>query len=255
MGVFDLFSKDGREQRSRQKNAARAVDKYAQSPDRMKALQSLRDDGSPDALYGLFRRFGMMYDKTIEDEQEKEWVFETLAEKGGAVLQPLKRYLASAESISWPLRLLDKIVATKDEQLDVVAEELGRHEPGYERDPTKKIQLLNHLTGIKSPRVAPLVVPYLDDMDEGVRYAAVETLLRQVDEAAVREPLIAHFVSPKEDSLRIRIRIADGLAELAWTLGDRRAEVEKWLPDAFEIEPRDARAKDARIKRKPGPKE
>src|SRR5256714_10965400 len=107
MGFLDRFSKDGRDQRSREKNAARAINKYAQSPDRMKALQSLRDDGTTDALYGMMRRFGMMYDKTIEDEQEKEWVFEVLVEKGAAVLPALKKYMFGADSISWPLRLLD----------------------------------------------------------------------------------------------------------------------------------------------------
>jgi len=60
MGVFNLFSKEGREQRARDRNVKRAVNKYAQSPDRMKALQALGDDGSPEAIYGLLRRFGMM---------------------------------------------------------------------------------------------------------------------------------------------------------------------------------------------------
>jgi hypothetical protein len=258
MGVFDLFSKDNREQRARQKNVERAVNKYAQSPDRMKALQSLRDDGSPEALYGLIRRFGMMYDKTIEDEQEKEWVFEMLVEKGAAVLGPLKRYLVTADSISWPLRLLDKVVATREEQIDVIAEALVRHEPGYERDPTKKIQLLNHLGGIKHLRVLALATPYLQDMDEGVRYAAVEAILHQEDEETARGPLLDQFLSDKEDSLRLRIQIADGFAQRGWSLGDRRAAVEKLLPDAFQLEPRDPRAKDAsssRIKRKAGAKE
>src|SRR6188472_1854818 len=149
MGMFDLFSKDGREQRARASNIAAAVNKYKQSPDRMKAMQALRDDGSPEALYGLIRRFGMMYDKTIEDEQEKEWVFEMLVGKGGVVLEPLKKYMLSADSISWPLRLLDKIVDTKEERIDVITQVLERHEPGYERDPTKKIQLLNHLGSLK----------------------------------------------------------------------------------------------------------
>lgn len=250
MGVFDFFSKDGRDLRAREKNVKIAVNKYKQSPDRLKALQSLRDDGSPEALYGLLRRFGMMYDKTIEDEQEKEWVFEVLVEKGGVVLGPLKRYLAAADSISWPLRLLEKVVATKEEQIDVIAEVLARHEPGYERDPTKKIQLISHLAGIKHARVSPLVVPYLTDMDEGVRYTAVETLLRQGDLAVTREPLLEHFVSEKEESLRLRIRIAEGFADLGWSLGDKRAEVEKRLPESFQIEPRDPRAQDARIKKK-----
>jgi len=247
MGVLDFFSKDGRDERARQKNAARAINKYAQSPDRMKAFQGLRDDGSDEALYALMKRFGMRYDKTIEDEQEKEWVFEVLVEKGATVLPALKRYLESADSISWPLRLLDKVVATKDEQIDVVAAALERHEPGYERDPTKKVQLLSHISGFKNARVATLAVPYLADMDEGVRYAAVDAMLRQADEATCRAPLIDHFVSPTEESLRLRIRLADGFAELGWPVGDKRAEVEKRLPDAFQIE---GRAADARITRK-----
>src|SRR5213082_3292535 len=117
MGLFDVFSKE----RTRDRNASRAINKYSQSPDRMKALQALAADGSPEALYALLRRFGMMYDKTIDDEQEKDWVFETLVSKGGVVLDPLKKYLLAADSISWPLRLLDKIVATKDEVIDVIA--------------------------------------------------------------------------------------------------------------------------------------
>src|SRR3954467_10405151 len=102
MGFLDRFSKDGRDQRSREKNASRAVNKYAQSPDRMKALQALRDDGSPEAIYGMLRRFGMMYDKTIEDEQEKDWVFEVLAEKGASIIPSIKKYLFTADSVSWP---------------------------------------------------------------------------------------------------------------------------------------------------------
>jgi hypothetical protein len=255
MGVMDLFSKDGREQRAREKNIKSATNKFAQSPDRMKALQSLRDDGSPDAFYGMLRRFGMMYDKSIEDEQEKEWVFDTLVVKGGVVLGPLKKYLQTADSISWPLRLLEKVVATKEEQIDVIAEVLARHEPGYERDPTKKIQLINHLGGLKQERVAPLCVPYLEDMDEGVRYAAAETLLRQGDESTARLPLLDHFVSSGEDSLRIRILMAEGFVERGWTVTEKRAEVQKLLPDAYQI---DAPAKDTgavRLKKKSGAKE
>jgi hypothetical protein len=244
MGLLDIFSKE----RTRERNAGRALNKYAQSPDRMKALQALASDGSPEALYGMLRRFGMLYDKTIDDEQEKEWVFETLVAKGGVVLDPLKKYLLSADSVSWPLRLLDKVVATKDEVIDVIAYAMSRHEPGYERDPTKKIQLLNHLAGLKNPRVPALVVPYLADMDEGVRYAAAEALLRQEDEAAASAPLLDLFASDAEESKRVRIRIADGFAQLGWTLGDKRAAIEKHLPETFQIE---ARGKEpARIMKK-----
>jgi HEAT repeat protein len=87
-------------------------------------------------------------------------------------------------------------------------------------------------------------------MDEGVRYAAAEALLKQGEEAPAREPLLDLFA--KEESLRLRIRIADGLAELGWPVADRRADVEKVLPESFQIE---ARGADVRIKKKPGAKE
>ena len=244
MGVFDLFSKDGRQQRARDRNISRAVNKYAQSPDRMKALQALRDDGSPEALYGMLRRFGMMYDKTIEDEQEKDWVFEVLLEKGAAIVPPIKKYLFTADSVSWPLRLLDR-VAGKEEELEVIKAVLERHEPGYERDPTKKIQLLNHLAAVKDERVPPLIVPYLADMDEGVRYAAAEALLRHKNEEIAREPLLQQFISDSEDSLRIRIQIAEGFADLGWLVKGHRGEVEKKLPEQYQLD------RDGHIKKKP----
>jgi HEAT repeat protein len=248
MGVFDLFKREGRQNRARDRNIKSAVDKYKQSPDRLKALQALRDDGSVDALYGLMRRFGMMYDKTIEDEQEKEWVFEVLVEKGETVLPALKKYLFSAESISWPLRLLDK-VANHEQEIDVITEVLARHEPGYERDPTKKIQLLNHLAAFKDARVPPLLVPYLGDMDEGVRYAAVEALTRQGNEDIAREPLLQQLVSESEESLRIRIQIADGFADLGWRVHGYREAAEKRLPEQFQLD------RDGHVKKKPQAKE
>jgi hypothetical protein len=235
MGFLDLFSKQGRTERARASNIKGAVNKYAQSADRFRNLQALRDDGSEEAIYGLLRRFGMMYDKTIEDEQEKDWVFEVLAEKGPTILPSLKKYLVAAESISWPLRLLDK-VADREVELATLQEILERHEPGYERDPTKKIQLLNHLGALKDKRVPPLAAPYLADMDEGVRYAAVEALVRQGDEAAASGALLEQLTKADEDSLRIRLQIAEGFAELGWAVpADRREAVLKFLPDAFKL--------------------
>ena len=79
MGLFDIFlSKDERIVKMREKNIARGTDKYKQSPDRLRALELLLEDGSEDALYGILRRFGVKHDKSIDDEQEKEWVCRVL---------------------------------------------------------------------------------------------------------------------------------------------------------------------------------
>jgi hypothetical protein len=244
MGLLDLFSKDKRDQRTRTKNMERAVNKYIQSMDRMKALDSLAADGSDEALYGLMRRFGVQCHKTIEDEQEKDWVFETLVSMGNKVLPAVRRYLLAADSIAWPLRVLDKI-ATKEEEMAALEEVLAKHEPGYERDPTKKIQLLGHLGQLKHERAAALVVPYLKDMDEGVRFAAVEALLRQKKEEVAREPLLELFTSDAEESLRIRLRICEGFAELGWRVHGHRGGVEKKLPEAYQLD------REGHVKKKP----
>lgn len=244
MGIFGFLSKEGRDRRNLEGNVKRAVNKYAQSPDRYKALQALVENGSPDAIYGAIRRFGMMYDKSIEDEQEKEWLFDALVEKGAAIIPQVERYLQSADSISWPLRLLGK-VAAKEHELDVLKRILLRHEPGYERDPTKKIQLLNHLAALKAEEAAALCAPYLGDMDEGVRYAAAEALTRLGREDVAREPLIEHFVADSEESLRVRLQIAEGFVDRGWLVNSHRPAFDKKLPDQFSID------REGRLKKKP----
>ncbi len=236
MGLLDIFSKEKREERARTSNIQRAINKYAQTGDRYRAMEALAVEGSDEALYGLTRRFGMMYDKSIEDEQEKVWVFDTLVSKGETALPAVKRYLIAAESASWPLRVLQKIVPDKETELDIVAEALARHEPGYERDPTKKIQLIRHLAPLKHPRVPELVLPYLGDMDEGVRFASVETLLAVKNEEAARDKMLELFVSDGEESLRLRIRIAEGFADLGWLVQGHRGGVQKKLPDGFQLD-------------------
>src|SRR5436853_768952 len=78
VGIFDFLS--GGKGGAVQKTVARANNKNAQSVDRFRALEQLRDDGSDEAIAGLLRRFSFNYDKSIEDEQEKEWVHDTIIE-------------------------------------------------------------------------------------------------------------------------------------------------------------------------------
>ena len=243
MGLFDLLSKEGRKAGALKRNLARAVNKDAQSADRMRALEILNDDASEEAMYGLLRRFSFVYDKTIEDEQEKHWVESALIDMGEGVLPMLRKYLLDADSISWPLRVLDK-VAPPDQIFEIINELVERNEPGYVRDPSKKIQMLTYMGEHREPRISDLLVPYLEDMDEGVRFTTVESLVRQKSEAVAREPLLKHFIKPEEESGRIKIRIAEGFADLGWEVKGFRGTVEKLLPDQFLVDGK------GRIKRK-----
>jgi HEAT repeat protein len=248
MGLFDLFSKGNRSERSLKRYAVKAIHKHIQSADRLRALEELYragQEGNEEATYALLRRFSFVYDKTIEDEQEKDWAYDAVVSLGEKALGPVRRYLKSAESISWPLRILEK-VATREEIFKTLRELLEQHEPGYERDPSVKQQLLGFVADLKDPEGVALIAPYFEDMDETVRFTAVEALLKLKDPAA-REPLCAQFVSEKEDSLRIRVRIADGFADLGWDVVGFRGTFEKLLPDSFFLD------KAGKVKRKARP--
>ena len=105
--VFGLFSKEKALKRAMDKT----VNKHAQSADRWAAMEKLRNDGSEEALFALCRRLSFNYDKTIEDEQEKQWVYETLTSKGPDAVAPLLRYMKQADSIAYPLRIRDTVPA------------------------------------------------------------------------------------------------------------------------------------------------
>jgi HEAT repeat protein len=232
MGLKDLFSSEGRAARSLAKHISRAKNKDAQSVDRMSSLEALRDaaEDSPEAVAGLLSRFTIRYDKTIEDEQEKEFVAEELTRLGAKILPPLQSHLRNAESISWGLKLLHD-VADKDSTWPILADLCERNDNTYTRDPSKKIQLLNYLGDQDDRRCGEALVPYLEDMDEGVRFTAVESLLRHKEPEYARAPLLALLTNEKEESRRIKRRIVDGFADLAWDVKGFSGTVEKMLAD------------------------
>jgi HEAT repeat protein len=220
--VFGLFSKE----RSLQRAMDRAANKHAQSPDRFAAMEKLRQDGSEDALHALCRRFGFNYDKTIEDEQEKQWVYETLCAAGGAALEPLRRYMRSAASVAYPLRVLEKI-ATTEQALALIDELLANEQPGYTRDPSRRIQIIDWLADYAAAPPAEVnrrVQPYLADYDENVRYAAIQAVAVRPT-PSIEEPLCAALVREGEESKRIRLRIAEVLCEAKLDTGGYKGAI------------------------------
>lgn len=230
MGLTDLFSKEARRASNLKRTIARASDKHAQSGDRFAALETLRTDGSPEAILGMLRRFSLTYDKSIEDEQEKEWVYQALSELGGKVLPELRRYMRESETLGWALKLLEQI-AHGDSLRTTLRELCAQNDNSYVRDPGKKMQLVHFMGDHKDPDIAALLVPYLEDIDEGVRFKAVEALLAQGHSDAVLGPIVKLLLSKTEESRRIKVRIVEGLAEAGWPITERVSEVDGALSD------------------------
>ena len=215
---------------SKERGLRRAMDKvmnkHAQSVDRFAAMEKLGKDGSEDALYALTKRFSFKYDKTIEDQQEKQWVVDTLVSKGQASLSAVRRYMKESASLHYPLIVMGR-VAPIETCLEIIDEILATEPPGYTRDPERRTDLiawLGECDEATSEQVTRRCIPYLADFDENVRYKAVDSIALKPHESAAG-PLVDALVREEEESRRLRVRIAEVLAENQWDLGEKKSDV------------------------------
>ncbi len=196
---------------------------YTQSADRYVSMEKLLNDGSDEALVGLMKRFTVVATKSIEDEEEKGWVYRQLSGLGVKVLPALKQFCLESENVAWALRILED-VANEEQEWEVLDAMLERHPPEYARDPKTKLQILTHVAEIDDPHVVDTLLKYLEDPDEGVRFFTVEQLIDIGDERA-KGPLVARLGNKQEDSIRLRTRLLDGLAVFGWDVSEYQAVI------------------------------
>lgn len=227
--VFGLFSKE----KALKKTIERANNTVSQSNDRWSAMEKLRDDGSDDALFALCKRFSFTYDKSIEDQQEKDWAVTSLVSLGEPALGPLRRYMKSARNLGYPLQILGQ-VTTEDRVLEVIDELLEDEEPGYVRDPKRRIDIIEWLGAwsANAGEVVPRVLPYVEDFDENVRFKSLETISLKPDSLAA-ETLCRAMVREEEESQRFQVRCAEILSEQGWTVQSHKNEIESLLPNVL----------------------
>jgi hypothetical protein len=230
VGLFDFLNKKA-PQTPVQKLAVKAADKRGMAPDRWEALQALAKIESEEAVEALLNRFTFYVDPSITDQEEKDTVFEAIVAKGALSVGPLKRFIKKSESLSWSLKMLDRVLPA-DDVLAILVELIGAMDTEYERDPTRKLQLLAELENRRGQSVVPVVLPFLADVNETARFHAVGAVLAQENASEAREALLTAFA--REDSMRIKARILDGFASQGWSVDPAKAGR---LPDGFVLDP------------------
>jgi thioredoxin-like negative regulator of GroEL len=233
MGLLDMFSRKG--PGAIRKHAARVGNKRAQNPDRWESIHALAAMRSVEAVEGLLRRFTFRMDPSITDQEEKDAAFHGIVAAGDVAVEPVREFLHRADAISWPLKMLEQLLPPEEvvrELLDLLA----RMDTEYERDPEKKIQLLAYLEDRQDPRIVPAVTPFLDDVNETVRFHAAGAIFAQNDPEHAKEALLD--VVAKEESMRVRARILDGFLEREWPIPKERIEaVRPKLPGGWALDP------------------
>jgi hypothetical protein len=238
MGFFDLFKGsakgDGdKKSSSAAKWANAAADKRAQNYDRQEALGALAVMGTADAAAALLRRFTFVMDPSITDQEEKEIAFSGVVKAGRDAIEPIRAFVAKAESLSWPMKIMKELV-TEEEFVDELILWLSRWDTEYAKFIDPKIQILVALEERKGPKVREAVEPFLLDVNEVARFHAVGAMLAQDDAAGI--PLLIDCLVD-EESVRVKHRLVDGFIARGWTVPEEKREAaRKALPSGVTID-------------------
>ena len=151
----------------------------------------------------------------MKDTAEKEEVSQLLVGLGQAAVDPLRACLLKTEKFARPLALYAQLTSPED-AMRLTVEMIEAEATRAELHPDKRRNLLVKLADFKDVSLVAVARSALPDYDEGCRYAAVEVLAAQDETAEVREGLISALVNPKEESTRLRARVAHIASTRRW---------------------------------------
>ena len=231
--MFD-FLKRGSTPSSKQidKLVKRLTEPGGENGPRIEAAEKLSEWGTPDALYGLLKRFTMSSNVITQDIEEKRMVVRMLVEKGRDAVGPILRFLRSHHNVEWPVQALSEILP-REELVPKLVQILEKVAAASEFTPPEhKSDLIRAMRGHVTPEIASALRQFLSDDDDDVRIAAIEAISEVGED--VREPLLEAFLKA-DDRPRIRIKIAEVFADREWAVKGYRPKIESTLPEGFHL--------------------
>ncbi len=232
MNLKDFLTSEGRQKLRIERNIKTLRERYAQHDARMEAADKLSAIGTPEAIYGLARRFSAISENLGIDQEEKKHIQDVLVGFGEKAIEPLKRYIRNHDQVTWAIDALKQLIPN-ERLIPFLLEILRGGDPIYIRG-EKANQILRALEQLGGPNVVEGVIPCLQSPDDTVRFVAIECLAAYGDERA-REPMIEALVNTDEDSVRVRTRIAEALEKADWDVKGYRKKVEAALPPPFRV--------------------
>lgn len=237
MGLFDFLSKGKDDKPKGAKDIGRLErligNKLSQNYDRQEAIEQLSKNADAASAAALLKRFDWQLDPSITDQEEKQSCLRGIVAAGDDALEPLRRYCKKAASLSWPLKVLGEIVP-KERITEELLTLLDQFDTEYTRNVEPKVQLLQELEGHPSDEVRVAAEPFLQDAGETVRFTAANTVFAVNDPASV--PALVALLET-EESLRVKNRIAQGLADRSWPIpADLKDVCRASLPPGYALD-------------------
>lgn len=232
MGILDIFG--GKSPERATKLRAKVVQKYGGPEARQKAIQQLGEMEFPEATASLLARFTVAVEPATTDTDEKEHVFGLIRSRGEAAVDPVRTFLRrNDQASSWAVRLLRDILPA-DRYVTTVVEHLREVGEVYTRDPEKKLVLLHEAESLEDPRIAPTVLPLLEDMADDVKIGALRVLGPKAY-AEAREPMLKLLTAP-ETARRVQAAAVEAIARSGFGVQGYREKVESLLPEPFFVD-------------------
>lgn len=229
LGIFGKKSEGG----ALRKHAERVANKRAQAYDRWESIQALAQMRTRESVEALLPRFTFYVEPSITDQEEKDAAFAGIIESGEPGVEPVVAFLKRVDSISWPVKMLDKLIAP-EAVVGHLLDLLAKMDTEYARDPESKIQILTTLAERTDPRAAEAAVRFLGDANESARFAAVGAIIGQDAVAAHRAALVNALCT--EDSVRVRNRVLDALATGGHSVEPEQERVKPRLTQGYTLD-------------------
>src|SRR5688572_18997259 len=112
---------------------------------RYAAADQLAKWRTPEAIYGLLLRFAVNVASETSDEEEKAHVAGLITDDiGAAAIEPIEKYLRREELVSWPLRLLGRLVPPEEFRARVLVL-LASFDTHFDQHPERKVAVIHGL--------------------------------------------------------------------------------------------------------------
>ena len=228
MGIFD-FLFGGNKETQLKRHAKKVSNLNAQADERESSAQWLAEEGSPQAVAALLKRFSLNYEQRMKDLNEKEYIYKLLEQQGAEVVEPAKEWMRRNTNFAYPIQLVTKFEG-EDAMIEFLLELLTLENDDF--SPQKKLQLLSHLQNYTHSSICPAILPHLKDFNEDVRFATIETIAVQKDPQAIT-PLLEQM--EQEASNRLRHRIASIFSDEDWSVTPFEERIQDKIPVGFSL--------------------
>ncbi len=231
--MFDFFKRNQAPSTKQiEKVVKRLTEPQGEDAPRIEAAEKLAEWGTPDALYGLLKRFTISSKVITQDIEEKRMVVRMLVGKGSEAVDPILRFVSAHHQVEWPIQALSEILPREELITRLVGALEKVAAASAFTPPEHKSDLIRAMRGHVTAEIAQVLRQFLSDDDDDVRIAAIDAIAEIGED--MRELLLEAFLEA-DDRPRIRIKIAEIFADHDWPVKGYRPKVEQALPQGFHV--------------------